>query len=140
MKVIHAGDVIKLRIEMGNMSKRQQPDHRVDNSQKATNGSSMQLETPAPGGVLQLANMYTSSVIMDVILNSKLNTLETKQIQSFMSRHYLFKVTLIWNLQQMFIMIKHILHIRPRFQSSLNMEMWVCQRGHNFLPNNIYLL
>ena len=36
---------VKLRMETVNVSKRQQPN-------KATNGSSMQRETPAPGGVL----------------------------------------------------------------------------------------
>ena len=46
---------IKLRMEMGNVPKRQQPDHRADNSRKATNGFSMQRETPPPGGIRQLA-------------------------------------------------------------------------------------
>ena len=44
-------------MEMGNLSKRQQPDHRKTyNSRiKVTNRSSMQRKIPAPGGVLQLA-------------------------------------------------------------------------------------
>ena len=52
---------------MGNVSKRQQPDHRTDNSRRSPTG--------LPGGVLQLAinkYIYTSSVIMNAILNFKL--------------------------------------------------------------------
>ena len=49
---------IKFRMEMGNMSKRQQPYQRTENSRnrKATNGSSIQRENPAPEGGLQLAH------------------------------------------------------------------------------------
>ena len=59
---------IKLRMEIGNVPKRQQPDHRADNR------SSIQREILAPGGVLRLApkQIYTGSVIMNTILNSKL--------------------------------------------------------------------
>ena len=46
---------IKLRMEMGNVPKRQQPDHRKKQQQKVINRSSMQREIPVPGGVLQLA-------------------------------------------------------------------------------------
>ena len=48
-------------MEMGNVSKRQQPD-------QTTNASSTQRDNPAHGGVLQLA----PSVIMDVILSKQL--------------------------------------------------------------------
>ena len=67
---------IKLRMEMGNVSKRQQPDHRKKQQQKVANRSSMQRKIPAPGGVLQLApkQIYTSSVIMNAILISELYT------------------------------------------------------------------
>ena len=59
---------------MGNVPKRQQPDHRKKQQQKVTNWSSMQREIPTPGGVLQLVpkQIYTSSVIMNAILISKL--------------------------------------------------------------------
>ena len=61
---------IKLRMEMGNVPKRQQSDRQ---QQKVTSRSSMQREIPAPGSVLQLApkQIYTSSVIMNAIINSK---------------------------------------------------------------------
>ena len=42
-------------MEMGNVSKRQQHDHITDNCINIINMSSMQRETPAPGGVLQMA-------------------------------------------------------------------------------------
>ena len=44
--------------------------------QKVTNRSSIQRQILAPGGVLQLApkQTYTGSVIMNIILNSKLYT------------------------------------------------------------------
>ena len=38
---------IKLRMEMGNVSKRQQPDQRSENSQRQTNGSLTLQENPA---------------------------------------------------------------------------------------------
>ena len=47
--------IIKLRMDMGNVSKRQQPDHRADNSQRQPMRLQCIEETPAPGGVLQLA-------------------------------------------------------------------------------------
>ena len=40
---------------MGNVPKRQQPDHRNIQQQKVTNRTSMLREIPAPGGVRQLA-------------------------------------------------------------------------------------
>ena len=43
-------------MEMRNGSKRQQPDHAWNKNQQVTNRSSMQPETPAPGGVLRLAH------------------------------------------------------------------------------------
>ena len=46
----------KMRMEMGNVSKRQQPDHAWNRQQqKVTNRSSMQGEIPEPGDDLQLA-------------------------------------------------------------------------------------
>ena len=42
-------------MEMGNVSKRQQPDHRTGNSRRSPTGLPMQQEIPAPEGVLQLA-------------------------------------------------------------------------------------
>ena len=40
---------------MGNISKRQQPDQRADNSWRPPMGLPTQQENPAPGGVLPLA-------------------------------------------------------------------------------------
>ena len=53
--------MIKLRMEMGNVSKRQQPDHSADNSRRPPMAFSMQRQTPAPGGVLQLAPYKTEN-------------------------------------------------------------------------------
>ena len=63
-------------MEMGNVPKRQQPDHRKKQQQKVTNRSSMQREIPAPGGVLQQAHkqIYTSSVIMNAAFKNNRNT------------------------------------------------------------------
>ena len=49
-------------MEMGNVPKRQQPDHRADNSRRSPTGLQlMQQEILAPGGVFQLApkQIYT---------------------------------------------------------------------------------
>ena len=57
---MHAGwmrmrlSIMKLRIEMGNMPKRQQPDQRADKSRSPPKGISTQRENPAPGGRMQL--------------------------------------------------------------------------------------
>ena len=62
-------------MEMGNVPKRQQPDHRADNSRRSPTGlqcnekfSHRRRPSAAP------KQIYTSSVIMNTILNSKLYT------------------------------------------------------------------
>ena len=47
--------IIKLRMEMGNVSKRQQPNQRAENIRRPLSGSSTQRENLTPGDVLKLA-------------------------------------------------------------------------------------
>ena len=42
-------------MEMGNVSKRQQPDQKAENSGRPPMGLQQREKNPAPGGVLQLA-------------------------------------------------------------------------------------
>ena len=60
-------------MEMGNISKRQKPDQRADNSRKTTMSLQRSVKILNPELVLNwvLNKMCTSSVKMDVILNSK---------------------------------------------------------------------
>ena len=63
-------------MEKGNVSKKQQPDHRSDNSRRPPMGFQCSEKLPHPSAV-PITNMYTSSVIMDVILTPNY-TQETK--------------------------------------------------------------
>ena len=68
---------IKLRMEMGNVSKRQQPDHRTltDNSRRSQIGLQCSGNFPQSEASFSWPlNKYNSSVITDVILNIKLYT------------------------------------------------------------------
>ena len=67
-------NVIKLIKEMGNVSKRQQPDHRAYNSRQWVFNVARNSRTRKRPSAGTLKNMYTSTVIMDVILNSELYT------------------------------------------------------------------
>ena len=60
-------------MEMGNVSKRQQPDHRADNNRRAPMGLQwrMQQETPATGGVLQLAPKQICILVQSVIIQGQ---------------------------------------------------------------------
>ena len=68
--------ILKLRKEMGNVSKRQQSDHRADNSRRPPMGLQCSEKLPHPEASFSwpLSNRHTSSVKMDVILNSELYT------------------------------------------------------------------
>ena len=61
---------------MGNVSKRQQPDHRADNSRRPPMSFQCSEKLPHPEAFFSwpLKNMYSISVIIDVILNSELYT------------------------------------------------------------------
>ena len=58
---------------MGNVSKRQQPDHRAEKSRRSPMGLQCSQILPHPQASFSwsLQNMYISTVIMDVILNSE---------------------------------------------------------------------
>ena len=47
---LQAQMIIKLRMEMGNVSKRQQPDHRTDNSRRSPTGLQCNEKFPHPVG------------------------------------------------------------------------------------------
>ena len=57
-------------MEIGNVSKRLQPDHRADNSRRPPMGLQCSKELPHPEASFSwpLNKMYTSSVIKDVVL------------------------------------------------------------------------
>ena len=55
--------LIKLRMEMGNVPKRQQPDHRKKQQQKVTNRSSMKREIPAHGCLGILGFLWGKRII-----------------------------------------------------------------------------
>ena len=59
-------------MEMGNVSKRQQPDRRKNNSRRSLTG--LQCSETFPHLQLAPKQIYTSSVIMNAILISKLYT------------------------------------------------------------------
>ena len=66
--------IIKLRMEMGNVSKRQQPDIEqttAEGHQQVFNAARNSCTQRRPSGG-PLTNIYTSSVIMNLILNSEL--------------------------------------------------------------------
>ena len=63
-------------MEMGNMSKRQQPAQRAKNQLKATNGSSTQEEKSSDqrcASAGPLTKISTNPVTMDVILSSEIH-------------------------------------------------------------------
>ena len=61
---------------MGNVSKGQQPDYRADNSRRPPMGLQCSEKLPHLEASFSwpLKKMYTSTLIMDVILNSELKT------------------------------------------------------------------
>ena len=63
-------------MKMGNVLKRQQPDHRADNNRRPSMGLQCSEKLPHPEAFFSwpYTNMYASSVIMDVILNYELYT------------------------------------------------------------------
>ena len=66
-------------MEMGNVPKRQQPDPRTDNSRRSPVGVQCSEKLPHQSHPYAgpKTNIYTSTVIMDAILNSE-HTQETK--------------------------------------------------------------
>ena len=70
-------------MEMGNVPKRQQPDHRKDNSRRSPTGLQCSEKFPHPEASFSWPLnkcIYTSSVIINAILNSLLKWLILKTI------------------------------------------------------------
>ena len=68
---------IKLRMEMGNVSKRQQPDQRAKHLPKATNMSFITGINPHPGVTVQRSSMIIAS---SIIVNTGLTKCQQHQL------------------------------------------------------------